>query len=94
MRIRAWPIWRRRRFFLAAAKRFWSFGAVALIPLVFSATATSDFEAWRNLAFGLIALANFGVHVHYEVLRKLREHYWALCSCREQAALNRRRKLQ
>lgn len=87
MTIRACPIWRRRRFLFAAAKRFWSLGALVLILLWFSATATSDFEMWRYLALSVIALGNFAMHVHYDVRERLRAHRWQLLERKYKAAL-------
>lgn len=78
MKLRAYPIWRRRRFVLAAAKRFWSLGVLALIPFWFSATATSSFETGRHFLLGAIALANYGIYVYYEVLENVRSHAMAL----------------
>lgn len=89
MKFRALPIWRRRRFALAAAKRFWSLGTLPLLSFWFSATATSNFDAWRYLVLGAIATAHFGIYVFYEALALVRTHHWALMKARRKAALKR-----
>ena len=89
MKFRALPMWRRRRFVLAAAKRFWSLGAVPVLLFWFSATATSNFEAWRYLFLGVVTTAHFGIYVFYEAVDLVRAHRWTLLEAREKAALKR-----
>ncbi len=90
MKFRTCALMRRRRFFLAAATKHWSLGAIPVVVFAFSATATTSFEMWRNAALGLIALANFWVYVYYEALQRIRTHHLDLWRRRERAYAARR----
>ena len=89
MNVMALPMWRRRRFALAAAKRFWSLGAVPVLLFWFSATATTTFEAWRYFFLGAVTTAHFGIYFFYETMSLVRAHHWALLEAREKAAIRR-----